>query len=541
MMRDSISGAAPFSGRKPQPSDWGRLIPGEGPALEGKKKRPQPVKHSVFAVNKVTEIPSEKPASETTLALLVPSPMQGRTAWKWLRSTAVDLALIAINWLLIAALRLPFKRLFPRLQWLDFAGGAPIHVLGIALLHGSLITLMIYAEGLYSGANDIWRQGRILGKSVLWASILLCFAYSLQGAAWATCALFFAAGGLHLAALWAWRWQSQKWPGWKKTSLGNARNALIVGAGSVGRRIAAYVEDHPDAGRAVCGFLDNEKPLGDRVIGRVDDLARLARTGFVDEVILAAPHDRTLTLRVLQEARRLRLDVEIVPELFGCRPAETQMEQVGDMSVICLHAERLPAAALVTKRLVDVLGSGLALVLFSPALALLAAFIKLDSPGPVLYCALRAGRKARPFRCYKFRTMVRDADTLKSDLLRNNQRSGPFFKIARDPRVTRLGRFLRRYSLDELPQLWNVLRGEMSLVGPRPHPLDDFASYEVEHLARLDVTPGITGLWQVMARRDPSFDRGMELDREYIRTWSLASDLRILLKTVRAVARGSGD
>ena len=137
--------------------------------------------------------------------------------------------------------------------------------------------------------------------------------------------------------------------------------------------------------------------------------------------------------------------------------------------------------------------------------------------------------------------MVSNADALKEHLRESNQRSGPFFKIADDPRITRLGRFLRRYSLDELPQLWNVLKGDMSLVGPRPHPLDDFAAYEIEHLARLDVTPGITGLWQVSARRDPSFQRGMELDREYIRTWSLRSDLRILLRTFLAVARGSGD
>ena len=137
--------------------------------------------------------------------------------------------------------------------------------------------------------------------------------------------------------------------------------------------------------------------------------------------------------------------------------------------------------------------------------------------------------------------MVKNADALKNRLRENNQRSGPFFKIADDPRVTRLGRYLRRYSLDELPQLWNVMRGEMSLVGPRPHPLDDLAGYEVRHLARLDVTPGMTGLWQVTARRDPSFERGMELDREYIRTWSLMSDVRILLKTVSTVIRGSGD
>jgi lipopolysaccharide/colanic/teichoic acid biosynthesis glycosyltransferase len=173
-------------------------------------------------------------------------------------------------------------------------------------------------------------------------------------------------------------------------------------------------------------------------------------------------------------------------------------------------------------------------------LTAIAVLIKLDSPGPVLYRAPRAGRKGNLFRCYKFRTMVHNADELKDALKQDNQRSGPFFKIADDPRITRLGRFLRRYSLDELPQLWNVLKGDMSLVGPRPHPVDDYVAYDIEHLARLDMMPGITGLWQVTARRDPSFRRGMELDREYIRTWSLGLDARILLKTVWAVVRGSG-
>jgi len=167
--------------------------------------------------------------------------------------------------------------------------------------------------------------------------------------------------------------------------------------------------------------------------------------------------------------------------------------------------------------------------------------VKADSSGPVLYAAKRAGRKGRPFRCYKFRTMVSDADQCKNSLQGMNKRSGPIFKVFDDPRVTRIGRWLRRYSLDELPQLWNVMKGEMSLVGPRPHPVDEFAAYELSHLARLDVTPGMTGLWQVSARRDPSFDRAMELDREYIRTWNLGLDSRILLRTVFAVARGSGD
>jgi exopolysaccharide biosynthesis polyprenyl glycosylphosphotransferase len=315
---------------------------------------------------------------------------------------------------------------------------------------------------------------------------------------------------------------------------------LIVGAGAAGQRVESYIRTCSHAARNVCGFLDDNRPIGGRVIGRVGDLASLARRAFIDEIILAAPLDRHLAARVVDEARHLRLDVEIVPELFGFRPSDAVMEQIGDLPVICLHAERSPAAALGCKRLFDVLASAVSLVVLSPLLAVIAAFIKLDSAGPVLYRAERAGRKGRPFPCFKFRTMVSNADQLKGDLRRGNQRSGPFFKIADDPRITRLGCLLRRYSLDELPQLWNVLRGEMSLVGPRPHPLDDFAGYQTEHLARLDMTPGITGLWQVTARRDPSFQRGMELDREYIQKWSLGLDLQILFRTMFAVVQGGG-
>jgi exopolysaccharide biosynthesis polyprenyl glycosylphosphotransferase len=318
------------------------------------------------------------------------------------------------------------------------------------------------------------------------------------------------------------------------------RNVLIVGAGAFGRRIASCIANDPEQGRVVCGFLDDQRPLGDGVIGRTRNLARLSRTSFVDEVILAAPHDRAMTLEVLREARRLHLDVEMAVDLFGCEPAQAAVRRVGEFPVICLHREPLPVARLLAKRGVDLAGAVLGLMFLTPVFALIAGLIKHDSSGPVIYSARRAGRKGKSFRCYKFRTMVNNADDLKVVLRRQNERSGPFFKIADDPRITRVGRWLRRYSLDELPQLWNVLRGEMSLVGPRPHPLDDFAAYEVEHLGRLDVTPGMTGLWQVTARRDPSFERGVELDREYIEAWSLTMDLQILFKTAWAVFRGSG-
>ncbi len=176
----------------------------------------------------------------------------------------------------------------------------------------------------------------------------------------------------------------------------------------------------------------------------------------------------------------------------------------------------------------------------APLLAGIALIIKAASPGKILYPATRVGLKGRRFICYKFRTMVSDADRLKDGLRAGNERQGPCFKIAADPRITRVGQILRRYSLDELPQLWNVLRGEMSMVGPRPHPVDDFEHYRLEHLRRLDVTPGITGLWQVTARRDPSFQRNMALDLDYIEHWSLGMDLWILWRTVFVILRGSG-
>jgi len=472
-------------------------------------------------------------------SFLLPGLLQSRLAGTRLRSIAADFGLVMLNWLLIGALQVPLRALYPELRLFGYTAGAPSSLLGIAILHATLITLLSYAERVHVENGDQCGQACILGKSVLWATTLLCCAYGLQGAPWTMSVLFCGAGLLHFGVLWAWQWQSAERNRNEHTSA-NVRNVLIVGAGSVGRNIASYLEDHPE-GRSVCGFLDNDRPLSDKVIGRVHDLARLARTGFVDEVILAAPHDRSLILRVLREARRLCLDVEIVPDLFGCTPAGLEVKRVGDLRMICLHAERLPVGGLALKRVVDVVGAGLALTLLLPALAVIAGLIKLQSPGPAFYCARRAGRKGRLFSCYKFHTMVSNADALKERLREGNQRSGPFFKMANDPRITRLGRFLRRYSLDELPQLGNVLKGDMSLVGPRPHPLDDVAAYEIGHLARLDVTPGMTGLWQVSARRDPSFQRGMELDREYIRTWSVKSDIRILLRTFWVVARGSGD
>jgi exopolysaccharide biosynthesis polyprenyl glycosylphosphotransferase len=266
----------------------------------------------------------------------------------------------------------------------------------------------------------------------------------------------------------------------------------------------------------------------------------VARSEFVDEIILTIPSQSEAARRLIWEARRNRIDVKVVPDLLGFDTAAVVLEKFGDVPVLTLCEERIPALGLLVKRAIDLVFSAIGLVVVSPLLAAVAIAIKLDSPGPFLYRAPRLGRKGRRFLCCKFRSMVRDADNLKEKLRVRNEREGPCFKLANDPRVTRVGWLLRRYSLDELPQLWNVLRGEMSMVGPRPHPIDDFERYDLEDWQRLEVLPGLTGLWQVTARRDPSFERGMKLDREYISSWSLWGDFEILFKTLGVVLRGEG-
>jgi len=166
--------------------------------------------------------------------------------------------------------------------------------------------------------------------------------------------------------------------------------------------------------------------------------------------------------------------------------------------------------------------------------------IKWDSKGPVFYKAQRIGRKGRTFTCYKFRTMCADAEKLKDSLKHQNERDSVLFKITNDPRVTAVGRFLRKYSLDELPQLYNVLRGDMSLVGPRPPIAAEVEQYDISHLRRLDVLPGMTGLWQIEARQDPSFDSYISLDTAYVENWTLWLDMKILARTVGVVFSGTG-
>jgi exopolysaccharide biosynthesis polyprenyl glycosylphosphotransferase len=273
------------------------------------------------------------------------------------------------------------------------------------------------------------------------------------------------------------------------------------------------------------------------ILGSIDTLKNVCRTHFVDEVIVCE-HDRATVMQVAAEARSLGVGVRVIPDLYD--GLATRMDYLGDFPSLAVVHRSLPAVAMTVKRIIDVVCAGSALIVLSPLLLLLAIIVKLDSRGPVFYGSKRVGKKGRVFSCLKFRTMVTNADVLKAKLQHLNERDGVLFKITKDPRITRAGRFMRKHSLDELMQLWNVLRGEMSLVGPRPPLVNEVKKYELDYLRRLEVTPGITGLWQVEARNDPSFDTYISLDLQYVENWSLYLDFQILLRTVKVVLAGTG-
>jgi exopolysaccharide biosynthesis polyprenyl glycosylphosphotransferase len=326
----------------------------------------------------------------------------------------------------------------------------------------------------------------------------------------------------------------------------NTRNVIIVGTGVEAHALRHHLQSIRQLGYIFKGFVhvpgidtQLEATTGD-VLGPLDSLFDHARKHFVDEIFFASPCERGVIKGVLDQARANGIDLRVVPEMYDGLAWNSTIEYIGQFPTIPLHRGHVPEVGLILKRMLDITMSTMALLVFSPVLLAIAIAVKLDSPGPIFYCSERIGKKARVFKCIKFRTMVRDADGRRAEIMHMNERQGIIFKMSNDPRITKVGRILRKYSLDELPQFFNVLLGDMSIVGPRPPIASEVRQYNLSHLRRLDVTPGITGLWQVQARQDPSFDSYISLDVAYIENWSVWLDIKIILRTVGVVFAGTG-
>ena len=315
------------------------------------------------------------------------------------------------------------------------------------------------------------------------------------------------------------------------------RYMLVAGAGELAQQFADRVESHPGLGLQIIGHLaapeERRRTVTRPILGSIDDIEEVLHTRVVDEVGVCLPpvafrYLEPITGLAAGEGKTVRIAVNPVEEIL---PSSIQEEFDGFLVRSLIHDGQRDAA-LILKRLIDIVGSAALLVLLSPLLVATAVAIRVSDGSPVLFRQTRVGLHGRPFTIYKFRTMIVGAEERLEEVRHLNERQGAAFKAADDPRMTGIGRFLRKTSIDELPQLWNVLLGSMSLVGPRPPLPDEVAEYDVWHRRRLSMKPGITGLWQVEARHEPNFDRWVEHDLVYIDGWSIWLDVKILLKTI---------
>lgn len=325
------------------------------------------------------------------------------------------------------------------------------------------------------------------------------------------------------------------------------KRAVIVGAGEIGRTVMRTIVARPDLGYRVVGFVDDNPDKGYTDIGRfkalgpLDNLPAILDEERPDEVIITLPwmYHRKI-MGIVRECERRNARARIVPDLFQMSLTQVNVEDLGGVPLIGVRTVSISKGALLVKRLIDVTVAAVGLLLCAPLFLLIALAIRLDSPGPIIFRQTRVGLRGRHFEMYKFRSMHVGAEEQQDMLAEFNEADGPIFKIRDDPRLTRVGRILRRLSLDELPQLVNVLRGEMSLVGPRPPIPAEVEKYQEWHKKRLEAPPGMTGLWQVSGRSRLSFDEMVLLDIYYIENWSLWLDFKILMRTIPKVLLGEG-
>ena len=321
-------------------------------------------------------------------------------------------------------------------------------------------------------------------------------------------------------------------------------NVLIIGAGAAAERLVDELAASPYLGIKIKGFLDDnvkDEVLGYPVFGALSRIEKTVRQEFIDEIIITIPSVRDKVKEILHAAQRLKKNVRVMADNYDFNFNRMDVYNLGVLPLLEYHSTPEHGAHSFVKRTFDVLVSGAGLILLSPLFLMIALLIKLDSRGPVFYVSKRSGLKGRVFDFIKFRTMIPDAELKKSDLQdRNEVQGGRIFKIKEDPRITHIGKFMRKFSIDELPQLLNVFCGDMSIVGPRPFPVAEFKEFDYYHMARAEIKPGITGLAQIRGRSDLSFYRWVRWDLWYINNWSFWLDMVILWRTIPAVLHGRG-
>ena len=319
---------------------------------------------------------------------------------------------------------------------------------------------------------------------------------------------------------------------------------LVVGGGDLGHMLMHIITTEPSHGYQLAGFVNENGAVAQgrfTPLGSLNDLDRVVEEQQVDEILVALPPAfRRLVPEIVERFERKGVTCKVVPDLFEMSLTRVDINDLRGIPLLGVKRTELAWADRVVKRIIDLAAGGLVVAVFSPVWLLIALLIKLDSPGPILFKQVRLGRNGKRFDAYKFRSMRHTAEEEVGRLKQFNEASGPIFKMKNDPRVTKVGRWLRRTSLDEVPQLLNVLRGGMSIVGPRPPIPAEVDRYEAWHHRRFEVQPGLTGLWQVSGRSELPFDEMVLLDIYYIENWNLALDLKILLRTIPAVVTARG-
>ena len=480
------------------------------------------------------------------------APWQGPLMFKRYHKL-VTIGLVLIDVLLInAAFSLAYWVRY-ELQWfraVDMTYYAPFQrYIPFAIVLTILLLIMYRLGGVYRqrrGASWFDEAYAILNGTTTGIVFMVFIAYFYRPLSYSRLIFFYAGGFIVLLLSLSRLGKAWLWGHLRRKGIGVDR-ILIVGAGEIGRTLMRHIVAQPELGYRVVGFVDDDPQRGSTDIGRfralggIPNLPCLIQEEQVDEVLITLPwtYHRKI-LAIVDQCEREQARARIVPDLFQLALSRVDVDNIGGVPVIGLREPTIGVWQRAFKRSLDLIVALAGLVFLFPLFLLIGLVIKLDSPGPVLFTQARMGHGGREFTIRKFRSMRQGAEEEKEELAGLNEASGPIFKIRDDPRLTPVGRVLRRWSLDELPQLYNVLRGEMSLVGPRPATPAEVAQYEDWHLKRLAVRPGITGLWQVRGRSELPFGEMVLLDIYYVENWSPALDAKILLRTLPKWLSGEG-